>query len=351
MALFSISNARVAGMAACVPQKIVSNYDYNWVSKKERQQFIKRVGVETKRAVKKGQTTSDLCFAAAERLINDLGWKKDEIDVLIFISQTGDYLVPGTAGILQDRLGLPMSCMAFDINLGCTAFVYGLSVMGSLLSAGKMKKGLLLMGEISSLSSYRDKSTYPLMGDAGTATAMEYSDGAADMHFNLQSEGAGYEAIIVREGGAKYPFNKDSLKYRHHAKGIIRHNLHAFLDGNAVFQFCIRNVVPNINGLLSFASRSMADCDYLIMHQANKLINEALRKKLKLGEEKVPYSLDKYGNTSSASIPLTIVSELRKPVTEKKLNLLVSGFGVGLSLGSVLFGTDKIVCPEVLELN
>ncbi len=350
MALFSIPRLRVAGLAAAVPATRESNAKYAWIPQKERELLIKTVGVAEKRVISEGTATSDLCFAAAGKLLDELGWKRDEIGLLIFVSQTRDYLIPATSGILQDRLGLSRSTLVFDVNQGCSGFVYGLSLMGSLMTTTGLNKGLLLAGDISSLNaSYRDKSTHPLFGDAGTACALELHDGSPAMHFNLEGDGSGHEAIIIRDGGFRHILNKDSFKYRKYGPGIYRNRLHIELNGIDVFNFSLREVVPNIRGLLGFAGRSLEEADYVIFHQANRLINETLRKMLKLDPATVPYSIQKFGNTSSASIPLTIVSELGPVVREKPVKLLLSAFGIGLSWGSVLVDATPFVCPGVIE--
>ena len=350
MALFTIPHIRISGMAACVPRNRKHISDYRWVSKKERDLFKTTVGIEVRRVISNGTTTSDLCQFAARRLLADLNWAKDDIGLLVFVSQTRDYLIPATSGILQDKLGLPKSTISIDINQGCSGFVYGLSIIGSLMNSTGIRKGLLLVGDISSRNtSYRDKSTYPLFGDAGTATAIELSEHASDMHFNLEGDGSGYDAIIIPDGGLRKGLSKTSFNYKRYGKGIHRNNFHVALDGVKVFNFSLREVVPNLKNLLNFTNRTIESVDYIVFHQANKLINETLRKMLKVDPSKIPYSLHKYGNTSSASIPLTMVSELNQELTSKKINLLLSAFGIGLSWGSVILETEKITCPEVLE--
>jgi 3-oxoacyl-[acyl-carrier-protein] synthase III len=352
LALFTISNIRIAGMAAAVPVKEVSNLDYRWISMKERNQLVKMIGVEKRRIAEKGQTTSDLCFAAVSRLLDDLGWDRSEIQVLIMVSQSTDYIIPATAPILQDRLGLPKTCLAFDINLGCSGFVYGLSVIGSMMSQAGFKKAILLAGDLSNVtSSYKDKSTYPLFGDAGTATALEFDESATPMTFNLQTDGSGYEAIIIHDGGVRNLVSKKSFTYKKYGDGIYRNRLQIALNGIEVFNFSLREVVPSIKATLEYAGKTLNDYDYLVFHQANRLINETLRKMLKVEKEKVPYSIHKYGNTSSASIPLTIISELQEEITVKKVRFLLSAFGIGLSWGTVLLETEKIICPGILEVG
>lgn len=349
MAIFTISDVRIAGIAACVPKNIISNENYLWISKKERDQLIKTTGVTTKRVAPRGVTTSDLSIPATEKLIADLGWEKEEIDLLIFISQSRDYLIPGTSHILQDRMGFPKTIMAFDISLGCSAYVYGLSVVMSMISSGQIKKALLIMGDTSSFGSYRDKTTYPLFGDAATVTALEYRPNSAKTFFNLQTDGSGYDAIIIRGGGSRKFPTKEALRYKRYGKGIYRNELQPTLDGIRVFNFSLREVPPNMKKTLEYSNNTIDDIDYFVLHQANLLINDTLRKLMKVDKSKWPYSIHKYGNTSSASIPLTIVSELAEKARTGNIKYLLNGFGVGLSWGSVIVETDCIVCPDVIE--
>jgi 3-oxoacyl-[acyl-carrier-protein] synthase III len=352
MAFFSIPGVRISGLSACVPCREYDNNNYSWISKKERDLLIKTTGVERRRVSEPGTATSDLCVLAAEKLLEGLSWKKEDIQLLIFVSQARDFLLPATACIIQDRLCLSKSCIAFDMNMGCSGYVYGLASITSFMAVAKLKKALLLAGDITSLnSSYRDKTTFPLFGDAGTATALELDENAGEMYFNLQTDGSGHKAIIIPDGGLRNIITKESLEYEKIDKGIIRKRIQLSLDGIEVFNFSLREVAPNVNELLSHFSKNIADIDYFIFHQANLLMNETIRKKLRVPIEKFPYTLSKFGNTSSASIPLTIASEIRNLVRNEKLILMLSGFGVGLSWGSVLLETDKIFCPEVIEYN
>ncbi|MDP4280662.1 MAG: ketoacyl-ACP synthase III [Bacteroidota bacterium] len=352
MALFSIPRIHISGIAACVPVHEEKNADYRWISRKEREQLIKTVGVVSKRIASKGTTTSDLCVAAAEKLIPQLGWAREDIQLIVFVSQARDYLIPATAGIIQDRLGLPKTTLAIDINLGCSGYIYGLSVIGSLMNTTGIRKGLLMAGDIGHVNaSYRDKSSYPLFGDAGTVTALGLNENASEMYFNLQGDGSGYRAIMIPDGGFRNLINRSSFDYKKYDNGIYRHRLHVALDGIEVFNFSLREVVPNIKALLKNTNKELSSFDYVVFHQANRLINETLRKMLKLEPEKVPYSIQKYGNTSSASIPLTMVSELSEKLNKQKLSLLLSAFGIGLSWGSVILETSNVVCPEIIEFK
>ena len=351
MALFSTKHVRVAGISACVPKQRESNRDYDWLTEEERTMLIKTTGIENRRIAAEGVTTSDMCFAAAEQLISEMHINREEIQLLIFVSQSRDYILPATAILLQQRLGLPHSCMAFDVGLGCSGYVYGLATMASMMATAGLRKGLLLAGDTSSLSLNRkDKSTYPLFGDAGTATILEFDPSAEHkMDFNLQSDGSGSNAIIITDGGTRHPITEATYIEKEVEKGIVRARKHLVLDGVEVFNFSLREVSPNINALLGYNATAISDYDYLVFHQANRLMNESVRKKVKATPEQVPYSLKDYGNTSSASIPLTIVTELAEKV-KGETSFLFSGFGVGLSWGSVALKTKGLVCPPLLEI-
>ncbi|MBW6484097.1 MAG: ketoacyl-ACP synthase III [Vicingaceae bacterium] len=351
MAKFSIENIEIKGISAAVPKRIYNNIEYDWISLKEREMFIKTTGVAQRHVANFGTTTSDLCERATNELLKKLNWNLEEIDVLIFVSQSRDYVIPSSACILQHKLNLPKSCIAFDLNMGCSGYVYGLSVISSLLNS-QLKKGLLLVGDISTLhTSHKDKSAFPLFGDAGTCTAIEFNQNGEKSYYNLQTDGEGYEAIIIRDGGARNYVSEVSLKSKKISDGIERNNIQLELNGIAVFNFSLKEVTPNINELLEFSNTQKDEIDFFIFHQANKLINESIRKKLKLPIEKVPYSIEKYGNTSSASIPLTILHALPKQLENKNKKLLLSGFGVGLSWGSAIINFNNVVCLPLIEMD
>jgi 3-oxoacyl-[acyl-carrier-protein] synthase-3 len=348
MAYFSIPNIAIKGMSSVVPKEVRHNKDYDYISKTERDFLIKTTGVEEKRHAPKGITTVDLGELAAKRLLEALDWKKEEIDLLVLVTQSRDYYLPSSAVILQNRLDLPETCMAFDVGLGCSGYVYGLSIVGQFLQSGQLKKALLIAGDVSTVSThYEDKSTYPLFGDAASATAISYEEGAAPTPFELCNNGEGYEAIIIRDGGAKNQLNEDTTEIKNYGEGINHSKKDLELNGLDVFSFSVKEPPKNIKALLEKSSTTPESIDYLVFHQANKLIIETIRKKLKVPIEKVPYSLTKYGNTSSASIPLTICMQLKDSLQHKKL--LLCGFGVGLSWGSCLINTSDILCLDPIE--
>lgn len=350
MAVFSVPNIQVKGISAAVPKQVEDNHEFELLPEKERGMFINTVGIRYRRVAPENVTASDLCAAAAEKLLDELNWNRAEIKILVFITQTPDYIIPNTASLLQQKLGLSKTCIAFDVNLGCSGYVYGLSVVGSLLQNMPGAKALLLVGDISTATiSMRDKSTAPLFSDAGSATALEFSKGH-QVHFNLQTDGKEFDSIIIPGGGYRNRFNEAQLVYTEYEKGINRNELHMKLDGVKIFNFGLREIVPNIDTLLSEMKIEKDSVDYFVFHQANLLMLESIRKKLKVAPEKVPYSLYNYGNTSSATIPVTLVSKLNKLLEAGKAKLLLSGFGVGLSWGSAYLETESIVCPEMIEI-
>jgi 3-oxoacyl-[acyl-carrier-protein] synthase-3 len=345
----SVRNTAIKAIYSCVPNNKVYTYNYDWVTLEEREMFAKTTGIKERRVADENTTCSDLCFEAASRLIEDLDLK-NEIDLLVFVSQSPDYFLPATSIVLQERLGLPKSTIAFDVNLGCSGFVYGLTIVGQFMQTGNIKNALLLCGDKSTISTnYKDKSTYPLFGDAGTATFLTFDNSAEDWIAELNSDGTGKNSIIIEQGHSRHPYGTTSDEYIEIEPGVIRTKKHLALNGMEVFNFALKEVAPTILKLLSENSINIEDIDYFVLHQANKLMNESVRKKLKLSPEKVPYSIDVFGNTSSASIPLTICSKLKDSIKNNKLKMLFSGFGVGFSWGSICLTTQEVE-TKIIEI-
>lgn len=354
MSFQRIKNVSIRGVAACVPERVEYNKDFIGLTPEQLKQYISTVGVVQRHcAIHDGSLcTSDLCCKSANRLINDLGWNREDIGLLIFVSHTQDYKLPSTACILQNRLGLSKETMAFDVPLGCSGFVYGIGISGNIVGSGNVKKALLLVGNTQSVyASPYDKSTALLFGDAGTAIALEYNENAEEILCHYQTDGAGFENLIVPDGGCRNPYNDKSLEYEDFEEGIKRTRTHEKMDGGAVFTFAFFNVPKSLKALMKEFEIKNDDVDYLLLHQANKFMCDGIRKKMKIDSEKTPFNIQNYGNTSGASIPLLMVTNLREKLQQEKLSLLSCGFGVGLSLGSVYFNTDHIVVPELLFSN
>lgn len=356
MAFLQVNNVKISGLSACVPRNVEENANFPIFDSESYKNFVATTGIERKRISSREVCTSDLCVAAAEKLIVDLGWNKEEISLLVFITQTPDYILPATSPLIQDKLGLSKDCYTLDISLGCSGWVYGLSAITSLFSQlpendRKTAKALLLCGDTpTKIISNTDKSSYPLFGDAGTATALEFCKNAQPTFFNMNSDGKGYQAIIINDGGYRNPVSVSSFEKVQQGEGVELNNLQVYLEGMDVFAFGIKRAPESVNRLLDRFDLNKENIDFFTFHQANMFMNEQIRKKLKLEKEKVPYSLKDFGNTSSATIPLTLVTELSKKLKTEKLHHIGCGFGVGLSWGSVYFETDKIVCSELIEM-
>lgn len=345
MSFFEFKNVRITGFAAGVPKNVVENDNKAVGSKNyEASAFVETTGVRH-RHVSNEFTASDLGYAAAEKLIESLHWDKSEIGVLIFVSQHADYILPATACILQDRLKLSKDCYTEDIALGCSGWVYGLSNVVSLLAGGSVKKALLICGDAKRRTNHLDG----LFGHAGTVTALEYSEGADSFKFHFGTDGSGYDAIIIPDGGSRNQITPESLVMQE-VEGKMVNRLQPRMKGMDVFGFGITAAPKSIKKTAEHFGLELDSCDYFIFHQANLMMNEKIRNKLKLPAEKVPYSIGDYGNTSSASIPLTIVTQLIGKIEDRKVNFMCCGFGVGLSWATVAFSTENIIVNELIEL-
>lgn len=345
MAFLEFKNVRIAGIAAGVPKRKVCNLDIKDISADyDSAAFVETTGV-LERRLDEELTTSDLCVAAAEKLISDLGWDKAEVDGLIFVSQTTDYYLPATACIVQDRLGLSKECYAEDIVLGCSGWVYGLSSIVSLMANGGIKKALLMAGD----ARRHVKTNDPLFGFAGTATALEYEEGADGFQFHFGTDGSGFDAIIIPDGGSRNQvtersFNDELIDGKHYNRMQTR------MKGMDVFSFGISTAPKSVKKLAERFGFDYLNADYFVFHQANMKMNNMIAKKLKLPADKVPSCMYHFGNTSSASIPLTIVTQL-KGKCEDKAKFICCGFGVGLSWGTVAFETDNLVISDLVEVG
>jgi len=349
---FKTSNVSIKGLTVCVPREAKSIFDYDLLSKDEQDLFYKTVGIKERRVARENVTCSDLCEKAARYLFENKITSAENIDLILFVSQSPDYFLPSTSVILQDKLGLKKTTLAFDVTLGCSGYIYGLSIISNFLQSGQFKQALLLCGDKSTISTYvEDKSSYPLFGDAGSATLLEYDTDAEDMTFTMNSDGSGKNAIIIEHGHSRFPYSEESDVIMEIEPGVKRGKKHLALNGQDIFTFALKEVSPNINETLKAAGKTINDIDYFVLHQANKLINETIRKKLGVEKEKYPYSIELFGNTSSASVPLTLCFALEEKLLKERLNLLLCGFGVGLSWGSVVLRTEPMACAKLLNYD
>lgn len=351
MSFLTFNNIGITRIAAAVPSNTINNYEYTaHFPAEDVKEVVDKIGVFERRFALPGVTASDLCFAAAEKLINDTMINREEIDVLIFVSQTPDYRMPATSVLLQHRLGLGKQVIAFDINLGCSGFIYGMSVVYSFMQQIGLRKALLLDGETRSrVYSPKDRKTAFIFGDAGVAALIEKDEKLGNSFFSLNSDGSRENLIKMDAGGYRNPSSIETLKEKVVDEyGNIRSDEHGYMNGSEVFNFLIREVPPDIKNIIAYAGIEKDLIDYFVFHQANNFMNSYLAKKLKLPTEKVPATIHKFGNTSSVSIPLTIASELKGKLDDKKL--LLSGFGVGMTWASCIINVNNCFISDLVEI-
>lgn len=342
MATGILKNVEIKGIACAVPDRIVNNEDYYAVFGEESvRKFINMTGVKTRHVAIDEQCASDLCYIAAKSLMEKLNWEPSSIDALILITQTPDYAVPATACVLQYRLGLSENCIAFDINLGCSAYVYGLWQAATMISTQNINRVLLLCGDTSNFGiNQSDSATAMIFGDGGTATALEKTDGK-DLKYFLKTKGSSYKAIMVPSGHARSrsKTSTDASEYE------------LSMNGSAIFSFTITDVPKAIDSFMSEYSIDRNDVDMFVFHQANLFILKNLARKLSIPMKKVPVSIDRFGNTSGESIPLTLVDALGSDQSDDTVKLFLCGFGVGLSYGGIYLEMKKSVCIPMIYTN
>ena len=312
MAFLSIPNVAIKGMSACVPSFIEENKDVPFYTPEEAEKVIETTGVERKHVVYDGITASDLCLRAGERLLDELEWERDSIGLICNVTQTSDYINHPNVFVIHEKLGLKNDCMSLDLYHGCPGWVVGLSTVASLMSHGSIKRALLLDGDnITSIQYGQDREGRPLFGDCGTATALEFSDSASPIFFQTGTNSKDGEALIRKKGGFRQPYTLDEyhLEIGMRSGELSTEGVEDLMDGMSVFSFGISTPPKSIKQLCEHYNISLDNVDKLVLHQANKFMVQKIAKKLKVELDRVPFSLRDYGNTTSASIPLTIVSQ------------------------------------------
>ncbi|MPZ18401.1 MAG: ketoacyl-ACP synthase III [Luteitalea sp.] len=340
MAQSIITAPSLQGLATCVPERRFNNLtDTTAFAKNEVRKVVAMAGVTERRIVDDRTCSTDLCFGAAEALLEDLAWERDSIDGLIMVTQTPDYFMPSSSCLLHKRLRLAEHCAAFDLGLGCSGYVYGLWLASMMLQNGGLRRVLLLHGETPTLyANESDRAVSLLFGDAGSATALERSDATdGNWYFTLHTDGTGYDDLIVEAGGFRDRFcaNEES----HYVK----------MNGANVFNFTIKVIPPLIEDTLRLADRSRDEVDYYIFHQSNRFIMKHLMTKCDLPVAKVPIILDSYGNPGGPSVPLTITQGLTLGDRTAPLWLMLLGYGVGLSWGAALLPLEPATIVRHVE--
>jgi len=295
-------------------------------------------GVLERRVTANGECASDLAFRAATDLLEHHKIPRNSIDLILFASQTPDYLLPTTACLLQDRLGLPNRCAAFDINLGCSQYVYSLAVGYSMIEAGLARRALLLTGDtVSRILHPMDRAVVPLFGDAGTATLLEKSEpGTGFLRFNLGTDGKGGQFLIWPTSGLRKPRTPDTAQEITDKNGNVRRGDDMFMDGAAIFMFTLKIVPKLIEELVTESGLKMSDVDLFVFHQASEMIVESSAKKLKIPPSKLHYKLHDVGNSGGSTVGVALTDAWLKDRIKPGMTVVLSAFGVGLSWAGAL---------------
>lgn len=307
-----------------LPDKIIDN-DYLSIECGIDKTFMEdKIGIKERRIAAPMETTSQMAISAGKKIIDSGKVNIEDIDMLLLCTQNPDYRLPTTACIVQDKLGLKISIMAFDINLGCSGYVYSLPIAGNFISNGKFKKAMLIMADqYSKIINYKDKNTASIFGDAATATILsECEDGYGVIDSNFGTDGSGWDKLIVPNTGVAFDNEKSGELY---------------MDGREIFKFSVQVVPKNVNDILERNNLKSEDIKHFVFHQANKYMLGELKKRLKLTDEQMIIDMELYGNTVSSTIPIALKNLIDKQTLQKGDLLLFTGFGVGLSWSSVLY--------------
>ncbi|MGI5848078.1 MAG: 3-oxoacyl-ACP synthase III family protein [Candidatus Cryptobacteroides sp.] len=338
MSFFQFRNIRVGGVACAVPKNVVTSESFKPLfGDEEVEKFIQMTGIKASHRTSEHQTCSDLGFRAARELLAHKGIDPSEIGAVIFSSHSPDYRRPATAFVLQYRLGIPKESVCFDMSLGCSSLVVGMQTIASIMNSGEIKKGLLFVGDTAGKSVYpEDRSSAMLFGEAGAVMLLEKTENKADrIEALIRSDGSGYRYMIVPGGG---------YRNLHASEEVVmcednnpRTLMNSFIQGTSVFTFTVFDVPRLIKDFFEKTETGPEDYDCFAFHQANLYILKQIAKKTRINFDRLPISLDRYGNTSGASAIVSLCDRYGFDDGHKTLNVMAAGFGIGISLGVTSF--------------
>jgi 3-oxoacyl-[acyl-carrier-protein] synthase III len=349
--VLKIPGVAVRGVVCTVPgqplavQSLGSSFDPT-----EAEKVARTVGLRELYRVEPGTTAGDLCTQAARILLEELGWEPASVDGIIFVSQTPDHFLPATACVVHGALGLPDTAFAFDVGMGCSGYVYGLW-MASQFVAGGARRVLMLAGDtVSRIISPEDKSVAMLFGDAGSATAVETDPSADPAVFTLGTDGQGSRNLIVPGGAFRKPTESGWVR-EDDGTGNRRGPADLYMDGLAIFNFTLQRVPALVQSALAGRGWSKEDPDAFVFHQANGFILGKLAKKMALPADRVPINIDRYGNTSLASIPLLLADDLGERLRAGPMRAVLAGFGVGYSWAGAALTLGPMAVARVCQVD
>lgn len=346
MSFFHFQNIKVSGIACTVPTNEVKTESFKPIfGEEEVEKFMDMTGVRSSRRTSEHQTCSDLGYRAAKELLSFKQIEPEEIGALIFSSHSPDYRRPSTAFVLQYRLGIPKEAVCYDISLGCSSLVVGMQTIASIMNTSDIKKALLFVGDTAGKSVYpEDRSSAMLFGEAGAVMLFEKTAYEKDtINALIRSDGSGFKYMIIPGGGYRnLHANEDVVKC---LDGNPRTLMNSFIQGTSVFTFTIFDVPRLIKDFWKLTDTTTEDYDCFAFHQANLYILKQIAKKTKINLEKLPITLDRYGNTSGASAILSLCDRYGNNEEHKNIRVMACGFGIGISLGATSFeiNTDDIL--------
>lgn len=349
-------NKKVSGILGIIPEKIscfddeIQNYNF---PEKQTKRLKKIMGFEKHRLVKEQTSSSDLCLVGINHLISKNQVKIEEVGALIVVTSTPDYLMPQVSSIIHGEIGFPEDVVCMDINQGCTGFVTGLMQSFMLLEYIPKKKILLFNVDVLSKKvSKHDRNSYPLIGDAATITVIENAP-SASIYYNFYNDGKGRDALIIPAGGSRLKSSEATAKLEDLEKdGNLRSLDNLKMNGSEVFSFVQTKVPPLIEEILEYSNQTKEDIDWFLFHQPNKFMLKKLAEKIEVPYEKMPMNLvENYGNSSGATIPMTIIHNFSNSLLKNKFNCCLAGFGSGLSWGAITMELGELDFCELLDSN
>ncbi len=346
-----LKGLQISNIAVGLPKETLNIRDYEkFFSAKDIKRIMESTGVESVHVAAKGMCSSDYFVELGKKLMEESNLKSTDFDGVILVFQTPDYIAPPTCTIVQDRLGLPKSSVAFDINYGCTGYIYGLYQAALLVSSGSCRRVIMFVGDTQIATLHEDdRANRMILGDGFAATVIE--QGQNEMCFQIYSDGSGYKFLITEAGGFRMPKNEETKKSYTDEHGYVHWPEHTHMDGMEIMNFALKRVPPLVRESLEYAGWEKESTDLFVFHQANKIILKLLQRRIGVSEEKMPITLKTVGNTAGATMPITLSlknEELRaKSALER---VLFCGFGIGLSWGTATanLSETKIYKPFII---
>ncbi len=322
-----VKGARISSLGIHVPERVLTNDEIAQILDTSDEWITSRTGIRERRIAQADEASSDLAVVAAERCLGASGIEASDLDLVIVTTISPDHIMPATASIVAERIGARRAG-AFDVQAGCTGFVYGLAIATAFIAAGIYEHVLVLGAEVlSKMVDWEDRSTCVLFGDGAGAVLVQPTDNGSIFAFDLGNDGSGAPYLGIPAGGSRRPATHATVRDREHAMRMV---------GSEVFKFATRTVVESCENVLHDAGLTVDDVDLFVPHQANIRIIETVARRLGFRDDQVFSNLDRYGNTSCASIPLCLHEASQNGRLKKGDTLLMAGFGAGLTWGSCL---------------